>query len=64
VVCKGLSSRKQHPGRGRVALVSVIREFVQLSFNFGDAQESERNYEIVVLGGVDSHLWPDGVAYL
>jgi hypothetical protein len=46
VVCKGLSSRKQHPSRGRVALMSGMPDTVLLSSSHGNARESERmNYE-------------------
>jgi hypothetical protein len=45
VVCKGLSSRKQHPGRERVALVSAIPNVVLLSFSSGNPRGIERNYE-------------------
>jgi hypothetical protein len=41
VVCKGLSSRKQHPSRERVALVSGMPDVVPLSFS-GNPRESER----------------------
>jgi hypothetical protein len=46
VVCKGLSSRKQHPSRGRVALMSGMPDTVLLSSSHANARESERmNYE-------------------
>lgn len=46
VVCKGLSSRKQHPSRGRVALMSGMPDTVLLSSSHRNARESERmNYE-------------------
>ena len=37
VVCKGLSSRKQHPSRGRVALMSGMPDAVLLSSSRGNS---------------------------